>query len=92
MMTFILYDFYLTLKEKGSKNDDMNVRANKVARLFFFFEGKLLDLLVIIITDALVENKLMHMHIQLNIWPKKLRSSVRDSENEKVVLVSNVEA
>ena len=91
MMTFILYDFSLTLKEKGSKNDDMNVRANKVARLFFF-EGKLLDLLVIIITDALVENKLMHMHIQLNIWPKKLRSSVRDSENEKVVLVSNVEA
>ena len=52
----------------------------------------MLDLLVIIITDALVENKLMHMHIQLNIWPKKLRSSVRDSENEKVVLVSNIEA
>ena len=38
-MTFILYDFYLTLKEKGSKNDDMNVRANKVARLFFFLRG-----------------------------------------------------
>ena len=53
---------------------------------------KLLDLLVIIITDALVENKLMHVHIQLSIWPKKLRSCVRDSENEKVVLVSNIEA
>ena len=33
MMTFILYDFYLTLKEKGSKDDDMKVIANNVDRL-----------------------------------------------------------